>query len=263
MNQLAAILKRRRVTENPIAERREQARQRRSGRDAELEKADDDKKLEELEALLKTFEEDEVLPDDFAQVSLESPVLLILAQHRSFRICRRKFFCLEENCQERETIKTLNKYVTHMQKCHGASQKETMDMVSYVIRKFLRGPVEAVVRTVRGVRVRGDWRLHRCHYPGCSYVNGLRVRVEEHIRRKHSEMAKDIKALGWFWGTIHAMIKKNPWTTIAEVLEQTFFFEPKWTGVGYHSRHRRHWLATSHRDMWHTPRKDGKRRQDI
>jgi hypothetical protein len=156
MNQLAAILKRRRSTENPSAERREQARQRRSGRDAELEKVDDDKKLEELEALLKTFEEDEVLPDDFAEVSLESPVLLILAQHRSFRISRRKLFCLEENCREREKIKTLNKYVMHMQKCHGASQKETMDMVSYMIRKFLPRPVEVVVRIDGGARVRGD-----------------------------------------------------------------------------------------------------------
>jgi hypothetical protein len=98
MNRLATILKRRRVIENPIAERREQARQRRSGRDAELEKVDDDKKLEELEALLNTIKEDEVLPNDFAEVSLESPVLLILAQYRSFRICRTKFFCLEENC---------------------------------------------------------------------------------------------------------------------------------------------------------------------
>jgi hypothetical protein len=79
MNQLAAILKSRRVTDNPISERREQARQRRSGREAALEKADDDRKLEELETLLKTFEDDEVLPGKFAEVSLESPVLLILA----------------------------------------------------------------------------------------------------------------------------------------------------------------------------------------
>jgi hypothetical protein len=42
--------------------------------------------------LLKIFEDSEVIPDDFAEVSLESPVLLILAQHRSFRICRRKSF---------------------------------------------------------------------------------------------------------------------------------------------------------------------------
>jgi hypothetical protein len=183
-----------------------------------LEKGYNGKKLEELEALLKTFEDDEVLPCDFAEVSLESPVLLILAQHRSFRICRTKFFCLEENCREREKIKTLNKYVMHMQKCHGASLKETMDMVSYVIRQFLMGSVEAVLRTDGGARVKGDWRLHRCHYRGYSYVNGRRVRVEKHIRKKHSEMAKDVKVLGWFWGTIHAMIKVNPWTTIAEAL---------------------------------------------
>jgi hypothetical protein len=223
MNRLAAILKRRRVTENQIEEQSEQARQRRSGRDAELAKADDDKKQEELEALLKIFEEDEVLPCDFAEVSLESPVLLILAQHRNFRICRTKFFCLEKNCREREKIKTLNKYVTHMQKCHGASQKETMDMVCYVIRKLLPGSVEAIVRTDGGSRVRGDWQLHKCHYPRCSYVNGRRVRVEKHIRKKHSEMARDIKALGWFWGIIHAMIKANPWTTIAETLGRASF----------------------------------------
>jgi hypothetical protein len=100
-----------------------------------------------------------------------------------------------------------------------------MDMVSYVIRKFLPGPVEAVVRTDRGARVRGDWRLHRCHHPRCSDVNVRRERVEAHIRKKQGEMAKDIKALGWFWGTIHAMIKENPRTTIAEALGRASFFE--------------------------------------
>jgi hypothetical protein len=119
-----------------------------------------------------------------------------------------------------------------MQKCDGASQKETMNMVSYVIRKVMPGPVEAVVRTDGGAKVRGDWGLHKCHYPGCSYVNGRRVRAEEHIRKKHSEMAKDIKALGCFWGTIHAMIKANPWTTIVEVLGRTSFFECRMEGCG-------------------------------
>jgi hypothetical protein len=68
-----------------------------------------------------------------------------------------------------------------------------MDMVSYVIRKLQPRPVEAVVRTDGGARVRGDWQLHRCHYPGCSYVNGRRVKVDEHIRKKHLEMTKDIR----------------------------------------------------------------------
>jgi hypothetical protein len=198
MNRLAVILKRRRVTENQIAEQGEQARQRRAGREAELEQTDDDKKLEELETLLNTFEDDEVRSGVFAEGSLESPVLLILAQHRSFRICRRKFSCMEENCREQEKIKTPNKYVTHMQKCHEVTQKETMDMMSYVIRKFIPGPVEAIVRTDGGARVRGDRQLHRCHSAECSYVNGRSVRAEKHVKRNHSEMTKDIKALGWF-----------------------------------------------------------------
>jgi hypothetical protein len=107
-----------------------------------------------------------------------------------------------------------------------------MDIVNYVIRKFLPRPVETVVRTDRGARVRRDWQLHRYHYPGCSYVKGLRVRVEEYIRRKHREMAKDIKALGWFWGTIHAIIKQNPMTSIVEALGRTSFFECRMEGCG-------------------------------
>jgi hypothetical protein len=58
------------------------------------------------------------------------------------------------------------------------------------------------------------------------------VRVEEHIRKKHNEMVKDIKALGWFWGTIHTMIKANPWTTIVEVLGRVSFFECRMEGCG-------------------------------
>jgi hypothetical protein len=63
-------------------------------------------------------------------------------------------------------------------------------------------------------------------------VNERRERVEAHIKKKHSEITEDIKTLGWFWGTIHAMIKENPWTTIAETLGRASFFECKMEGCG-------------------------------
>jgi hypothetical protein len=38
-------------------------------------------------------------------------------------------------------------------------------------------------------------------------------------------MAKDIRRLGWFWETIHMMLKVKPTTTIAEALGQGDFWD--------------------------------------
>jgi pyruvate/2-oxoglutarate dehydrogenase complex dihydrolipoamide acyltransferase (E2) component len=40
-------------------------------------------------------------------------------------------------------------------------------------------------------------------------------------------MHKDIKTLGWFWGTIHTIVKQNPKMTIAEALGEGQFWECK------------------------------------
>jgi hypothetical protein len=40
-------------------------------------------------------------------------------------------------------------------------------------------------------------------------------------------MHKDIKTLGWFWGTIHTILKQNPKMTIAEALGEGQFWECK------------------------------------
>jgi hypothetical protein len=47
----------------------------------------------DLENLLDTFERDEIPPESWADVKLNDPILLSLAQHRSFRISRNHFFC--------------------------------------------------------------------------------------------------------------------------------------------------------------------------
>jgi hypothetical protein len=57
-----------------------------------------DQKLERLENILERFKENEIPIEQCAEVTLQGPLLLLLAQHRSFRICRRKTFCPEENC---------------------------------------------------------------------------------------------------------------------------------------------------------------------
>jgi hypothetical protein len=52
---------------------------------------------EELEALLRSFEEDEILPQEGSEaLPLDEPVLRLLIQSRCFRICRHEFFCPDE-----------------------------------------------------------------------------------------------------------------------------------------------------------------------
>jgi hypothetical protein len=52
-------------------------------------------------------------------------------------------------------------------------------------------------------------------------------------------MTEDIQKLGWFWGTIHPMIKENPKVTIAETLGQGKFWECKMEGChrAFQSKH--------------------------
>jgi 16S rRNA A1518/A1519 N6-dimethyltransferase RsmA/KsgA/DIM1 with predicted DNA glycosylase/AP lyase activity len=58
-----------------------------------------DLKLEELEALLQQFEQDEVPPEVFAPVPSHDAIVLHLAQHNSHKICRREVFCPDERCK--------------------------------------------------------------------------------------------------------------------------------------------------------------------
>jgi hypothetical protein len=80
-NKSAAILK----TENAIGEEMTEV-------DDNAERENGSRKLVELNVLLASFEEEKIQPNDLAQVSLEEPMVLLLAQHGSFRICRRHFF---------------------------------------------------------------------------------------------------------------------------------------------------------------------------
>jgi hypothetical protein len=128
----------------------------------------------DLEALLEEFQREEISPERFAEVTLEDPILLLLAQHRSFRICRSEFFCPEEGCRPHKPITSLGRLATHLQTFHGVTKEETSDMVRYFITKLLPGPVQAIITTSKGNKVKGERCLCRCHSPGCSYTVGLK-----------------------------------------------------------------------------------------
>jgi hypothetical protein len=179
---------------------------------------------QQLEDLLGTFEENEIPIEQCSQVTLESPILLLLAQHRSFRICRRRIFCPEENCRSK-VMRNFAGLANHMQREHGATREETEDMVRYLISRMLPKDIEIAATTEQGDPVTGDWNFGRYHHPGCNYLSVRNGATEAHIKNQHKEMHREIQELGSFWGTIRTIIRSNRDTTIGEALGQGKMWE--------------------------------------
>jgi hypothetical protein len=102
----------------------------------ELEGEEREPRLERLERLLRRFQEAEIPIDQCAHVTLQDPLLLLLAQLRRFRIGRQTFFCPEESCRAR-ALTSPGEMTLHIQREHGALKQETEDMVRYFIARFL------------------------------------------------------------------------------------------------------------------------------
>jgi hypothetical protein len=56
---------------------------------------------ERLERFLGTMEGHELRPEEVRPTTLGDPVLSILAQHKTYRICRTKMFCPVDGCTKR------------------------------------------------------------------------------------------------------------------------------------------------------------------
>jgi hypothetical protein len=103
---------------------------------------------EELETLLKNFEEDKIgMEEQSEYLSLEKPILQLLPQGRSFRICRRELFCPDENCIQTMKLKTLGQLMNHMQIEHRASKEDTSNMFRYFISRVIPMEIEMKVTT--------------------------------------------------------------------------------------------------------------------
>jgi hypothetical protein len=87
---------------------------------------------------------------------------------------------------------------------------ETIDMVHYFIAQMLPAGIRPVLTKRGNCVARQEWDGIQCHSPGCTYVHWKYVQMLEHINRHHKDLASDIRALGWLWGTMRGIIRGNP-----------------------------------------------------
>jgi hypothetical protein len=178
-----------------------------------------------LEALLGRFEEDEMDPDIMTQVTLEDPIVLLLAQHRSFRVCRSRIFCPDQHCKCTKKFATVGKLATHLVRDHQAQSEAVADIIGYFIGEMLPEPIRPILTDETGGEVRKTWGHVRCHHPGCTYFSANFNGMLHHVSNVHRAAETDIDTLGWFWGTIRRIIIDDPRATIAAVLGEGTVWE--------------------------------------
>jgi hypothetical protein len=71
----------------------------------------------DLERILKTFEQDEIPQERLPEATHDDSIPLLLVQHRSFRMCRKEFFCPIEDYRPYKPITSLRTLATHIQTC--------------------------------------------------------------------------------------------------------------------------------------------------
>jgi hypothetical protein len=174
-------------------------------------------KARELEEILRIFEEQELPEEMKTEEGLDDPIVLLLVQARSFRMCRREWKCPLDNCRN-QRFRAVMSMAHHLQMDHHFTKAETNDMLNCLIKLMMPVTVRPVLRNMKGERVNIEWNSIMCHHSGCHFVKREHKDQVTHIKNKHLTVIPDIETLGWYWGTISALLRNNPRITIREVL---------------------------------------------
>jgi hypothetical protein len=91
------------------------------------------------------------------------------------------------------------------------------DLIRHFIYSLYPGRIDVVLKTGDGGTVNRLWDVERYPCVGCDYFHNRHHNVEIHAK-VHKEMYVNAEALGWFYGSIRAMLQNNQRTTIREAI---------------------------------------------
>jgi hypothetical protein len=170
-----------------------------------------------LEALLQEFQqhrEDLRIKD----LKLDDPVLLLIAQGACHRACRTDRFCPHQGCNAK--LRNDPELLTHLNKKHEELDTGCRDLMRHYLQGMCPSQIHIKLKIGEEI-VDRQWDVERCPYPGCDYFHLTHSSVAIHIKAAHTTMYANIQKLGWFWGSIRTMLKKNGETTIREAIGES------------------------------------------
>jgi hypothetical protein len=149
--------------------------------------------------------------------TLDDPLLVVIVQNNCHRICRTVPFCPFPECTAK--VKTVPGLMTHVKNKHDLRGEivRSPDMVRFYIASMYPYVLETRLETMEGRRVERVWDLERCYFPNCGYIQERHHCVHNHVTKGHKNQA-NVEALGWFWGTLRAVVKEDPRITVREML---------------------------------------------
>jgi hypothetical protein len=103
---------------------------------------------ERLERFLGTIECNELRPEEVRPARLGVPELSILAQPKTYRICRTKMFDPVDSCTKR--IANVSRLIRHLRRDHWVREEDTQDLVRFFIGTMLPGRLKVNLQSTNG-----------------------------------------------------------------------------------------------------------------
>jgi hypothetical protein len=175
-----------------------------------------------LERLLQSFAGNPDVPRLEGDLGPNDPVLLLMAQAKCERICRTELFCPFPNCHK--AIRSNANLLTHLNRKHDLTNQCCKDLMHHFLFRLCPTEIYVTLRTPDGAAVDRRWDVERCPFLGCDYFQTSRSCVEKYVLT-HGDLSENMKALGWFWGSMRTILRTRPDATIADTLGEGPVFE--------------------------------------
>jgi hypothetical protein len=140
---------------------------------------------ENLEKFLQDFADTPQIPRFEGDLSLDDPVLLLIAQARCERICRTELFCPFPECHE--PIRSNGALSTHLNRKHDLPNQYCRDPMHHFLHRMCPTEIYVMLRTPGGETVDRRWDMERCPFLVCEYFQERRCCVEKHVL-KHVDL---------------------------------------------------------------------------